>query len=165
MDHSAPTTLGVYREIAEAAGAEAHALWRHAQALKTAEHAAHVLGPDPAQLCFRQSLIAITFAGIYLEALLHEAGTARLGADWAVHWAHRVDERKLAGLGIADPELIEATRRFREGHHNLAHEKAVFASPPATGAETAIRDTQAEATAAIALIHRITEAIEAEALA
>lgn len=151
------STLEVYRSIAEDACTAARDLWHQAHPFPLSGLRGISLTPDPSDECLKQSLIAITFSAIYLEALLHQAGTRKEGVAWEKRWDHRIDERKLPELGITDPELIEAAQRFRESHNNLIHEKAIFANRDAADAIQAVYH---EATAAIAFIHRISEAFE-----
>ena len=107
-----------------------------------------VLSPDPNQTSFKQSLIAIVFAGIYLEALLHIEGTHRLGSAYKDGWKY---EEKLAALG-APPALIEAGQQFRETRNAALHEKA---SKPSE-----LRSAQGEARKAVAFVEAVASWIE-----
>src|SRR5437870_4473242 len=74
---------------------------------------------DPDGTSFKQSLIAIAFAGIYLDALLHIEGGRRLGKTKyeklrGKYGRNPVYEEKLAACGITDPQIVEECKAFRE---------------------------------------------------
>jgi len=79
---------------------------------------------DPDQRSFKHSLIAIVFAGVYLEALLYLHGCRLLGKvaykkiDWNTY------EEKLRAYGITDQSLLDAAKEFRIARRELVHEKA-----------------------------------------
>jgi len=106
---------------------------------------------DPNQKSFKLSMIAIVFAGVYLEALLYLQGCRLIGvADYK-----KVDrspyEVKLAKLGVTDQELLDSAKEFRLVRRELVHEKA--------HQDTNLRTAQDEARKAIVLIDRIARAL------
>ncbi len=116
------SNAAVYRAIAEEASTEAQRLW--AAARMPTLNGSFVIVFDPAAQSFRQSLIAITFASIYLEALLYLKGTEVFGPAWGSKYDGRIYEKKLQALGATDPELIKCAERLRKIRKNLVHEKA-----------------------------------------
>ena len=107
---------------------------------------------DPKHRSFKYSLVAIAFAGIYLEALLYIKGVKRLGKAAYDKIDRKIYEDKLKALGITDPELLALCKRFRIARKELVHEKA-FQQSELWGA-------QVEARKAINLIDRVTQLLE-----
>jgi hypothetical protein len=106
---------------------------------------------DPELRSFKQSLVAIVFAGMYIEARLWIEGCRRLGRDLYERVDREKLEERLKRIGISDPDLMEACAEFRQARRELVHEKAM---PPA-GDDEKIRIAQKEAANALALMHRI----------
>ncbi len=108
---------------------------------------------DPKRSSYKYSLIAIVFAGIYLEALLYIKGVQQLGK--AVYDKDKIDrkvyEDKLKTLGITDPQILAAFKHFRTVRNELVHEKAFQQS------ESDFWFAQEEAHKAIDLIDRVTK--------
>ena len=104
---------------------------------------------DPEQRSFKYSLIAIAFAGIYLDALLYIEGIRKLGQEAYSKIDRSTYEKKLRALGLSDPDLIDSCRQFREVRNELVHERALE--------QTEIRGAQIEARRGINLIERVTE--------
>jgi len=115
-----------------------------------------IISFDPDQRSFKHSLIAIVFAGVYLEALLYLHGCRLLGKvaykkiDWNTY------EEKLRAYGITDQSLLDAAKEFRIARRELVHEKAHDDTKE-------IRTGQDEARKAIALIDRVALALRKRA--
>lgn len=96
---------------------------------------------DPGQTSFKQSLVSIVFAGMYMEAKLWQTGCKRLGMNKYEKVDRMQLELRLNPLGIEDAALRQALERYREVRRSLVHEKAVPAhldrSPSGTGQEEA----------------------------
>ena len=107
---------------------------------------------DPKQRSFRHSLVAIAFAGMYLEALLYIKGIKRLGEPAYNKIDRKSYEEKLIALGITDSKLLAACKRFRTARNELVHEKAFQESEPWAA--------QIEARKAIDLIGQITRLLK-----
>lgn len=126
------TNLSVYLAIAEEALAESERLLEVGRRLRPEGRPGYILSPDPQQKSFKQSLIAIAFAGMYLEALLSLLGRARWGKDF---YDQKIDrcfnyEEKLKLLGIVDQSDLASCIRFRESRNMVVHEKALYVEPP-----------------------------------
>jgi hypothetical protein len=103
-----------------------------------------IVRQDLNRTSFKQSLIAIAFAGIYLDALLHVEGPRSLGKTRykklrGKYGRNPIYEEKLAACGITDTETLEECRAFRESRNNLNHKKAI---EPAELSKTSIRFAQ-----------------------
>lgn len=151
------SNLHIYLAIAEEANAEAQELWRKGRKPRQHGCGGFILIFDPTQRCFKQSLIAITFSAIYLEALLYLTGTKTCGESiWRKYWDRKTYEEKLAKLGITDPEVIESAERFRNARKDLVHEKAIFVESQNADA-TPPKPALDEAVFAISFIRQITQ--------
>jgi hypothetical protein len=86
---------------------------------------------DPERKSFKQSLIAIAFAGVYLEALLSLAGRAHWGKDFYDEKIDRqfIYERKLR-------LLASSTKANWLAVHVVVHEKALYFEAPSPEKKT-----------------------------
>lgn len=115
---------------------------------------------DPEQGSFKHSLIAIVFAGIYLDALIHIEGVKRLGKKKYRKIDRKMYEEKLAVLfdadtsKVDDSDIIETCERFRKARNEVVHEKPIKL---ADIQKADIRFAQEEARRAIDLVERITD--------
>ena len=75
------SNANVYIVIAEEALAESKQLDEASQRPKPDGQSGFVITYDPERTSFKQSLIAMVFAGIYLDALLYIVGMDKLGKD------------------------------------------------------------------------------------
>jgi hypothetical protein len=119
------SNLKTYLTIAEDALAEAERLDAASRKPMPNGKPGFIMTFDPDRRSFKQSLIALVFAGVYLEALMYIVGTQRLGKDAYMKLDRKKYEEKLVGLGISDPELLSSCKRFRESRNDLVHEKAI----------------------------------------
>ena len=106
-----------------------------------------VITLDPDQRSFKLSLIAIAFAGMYLDALLYLYGCKKLGAAAYAKIDFDGYEKKLECFGIVDQALLDAAKEFRQARKELVHEKA--------HEQTELRVAQDEAQKGVDLIHRV----------
>ena len=113
-----------------------------------------VITHDPDRTSFKQSLIAIAFAGVYLDALLYIVGVGKLGNDVYKKIDRQHYEKKLEALDISDQEILSACKQFREARNDLMHEKAI--DPQEIGKPT-FHEAQLEAESGVAFVRRITE--------
>jgi len=81
---------------------------------------------DPDQNSFKQSMIAIVFTGIWLEAFLHLLIVKKHGKEKFEEYDFKPYEDKLQLLGCSDPNIIERVKGFRKCRKELVHEKAHF---------------------------------------
>lgn len=120
------TNLSIYLAIAEEALAESTRLLEAGRTPKPDGQPGYILSSDPGRKSFKQSFIAIAFAGMYLEALVGLIGRARLGKAF---YDEKIDrftyEEKLKVLGVNDERDLASCKRFRETRNNLIHEKAL----------------------------------------
>lgn len=138
----------VYLEIAREALARSQRLSRRNRTELPGGRA--IIRADRGQRSFKAALIAIAFAGMYFEALLHLVGSRRLGVQGYERIDKSTYEDKLKALGVADPGVVLDCKRFRETRRDLMHEKAYH---PRFGRE--LRVAQEEAVHAVALVERL----------
>lgn len=119
------TNIRIYLEIAEEAAQTAKRLSEEGRVPKPHGEPGWVVRRDPDRRSFKQSLIAIAFAGAYLEALLGLKGRDRYDARAWKKFDRETYERKLEMLGVTEPKLLEDAKRFREARKDVMHEKAV----------------------------------------
>ena len=125
MERPMLSNANVYLAIAEEALAESKKLDEASQKPRPDGEPGIVKTLDPERTSFKQSLIAMVFAGIYLDALLYIVGTDILGKDKYKKIEFRRYEKKLRTLGITDTETLTTCKRFREARNDLVHEKAI----------------------------------------
>jgi hypothetical protein len=146
------SNIQTFLEIAENANAEAQRLLQSKRSPKPDGSAGYVVLFDPARQSFKQSLIAIAFAGIYFEALAFIVGTSTFGSKWERDLDKKWYETKLLELGISDEGLIQSAKRLRLSRNDLLHEKA---HPLEKISITEIRRAQTESAHAIDFIVRL----------
>ena len=145
------SNANVYLAIAEEALAESKRLDGATRIPRPDGQPGFVVTYDQERTSFKQNLIAIVFAGVYLEALLYIVGVHQLGKDeyMKLKWKN---EGKLRALGITDSETLATCKRFWETRHDLVHEKAI---EPLEIDGTAFRTAQREAEIAVSFVRSI----------
>lgn len=146
------SNASIYLAISEEAQAEAQRLDSSARTPKPDGSSGYVIAYDPSHRSYKQSLIAVAFAGIYLEALLYLRGTQLMGDLWLSKFDPKTYEVKLAKLGVTDQSLLLSAKRLRESRKDLVHEKAMPIGDLKTGN---LRWAQKEAAVAIAFIRKV----------
>ena len=145
------TNANVYLDIAEEAQAESERLAKIARRPKPNGDPGVIVTYDPEQKSFKNSLIAIVFATMYLETMFYLLGTRQFGSDEynKEHDRKRL-EVKLLLFDLKDHDLRTAAKRLRERRKDLVHEKADLTA-------NVIYAAQDEAKHAIELVKTITE--------
>jgi len=146
----------VYREIAEDAQQRSQASLEAHRSPKDDGSPGYVLTRDPNQASFKNSMIAIVFAGMTMEARLWLFGCARVGVAQYKRLDKKPLEERLGPLGIADDILFEEVKAFREARAALVHEKAL----PISQDRSPIRIAQEEAAKAVVVMTRVLAAIQ-----
>jgi hypothetical protein len=154
------SNASVYRSIAEEANAEAQRLWSEARTPKPDGSAGFVIAYDPTRRSFKQSLVAIAFSGIYIEALLYLRGTEVMGKTWKNKWDRSTYEEKFKALGITDAPFLASAERLKESRRDLVHEKAVPVEEMRAGE---LRWAHEEAEFAVNFIREATERLQSAA--
>ena len=145
------TNASVYLAIAEEAQAESARLAKLARRPKPDGQPGVIVTYDPNQKSFKNSLIAIVFATMYLETIFYLLGTKQFGsAEYNKEHDRKRLEDKLLLFGVKDHDLQTATKRLRERRKDLIHEKADLTA-------NVVYAAQDEAKHAIALVKTITE--------
>ena len=115
----------------------------------------HVITYDPVHTSFKQSMIAIVFAGMYMESQLWLFGCNVLGATEYKRIDKLPLDQRVSKLGITDTALQADLKNYREVRKELVHEKPV----PLSMDRSPIRVAQEEAAKAVQLMHRLDEAL------
>ncbi len=147
------SNANVYLAIAEEALAESKKLDEASQRPRPDGEPGIVKTLDPERTSFKQSLIAMVFAGIYLDALLYIVGTDKLGKDKYKKIDREHYEKKLRALGVTDTKTLTTCKRFREARNDLVHEKAI--EPHAGVGGTTFRTAQREAEIGVSFVRSI----------
>lgn len=100
-------------------------------------------------------MIAIVFAGMYIEAKLWLFGCSLLGTSKYKPIDKQLLEQRVAALGIADQMLQADLKAYREARNALVHEKPV----PLSMDKSPIRIAQTEAAKAVQLMYRVEKAL------
>jgi hypothetical protein len=147
------TNINVYLSIAEGALAESTRLLEANRTPKPDGQPGYILSSDPERKSFKQSCIAIAFAGMYLGALLSIIGRARLGKD-LYKKIERITtyEEKLRLLGVCEQHVLASCKRFRKTRNDLMHESAIDFEKLAAGE---IRTAQEEAVFGVEFVKSI----------
>jgi len=127
-DNAVVTNVRVYRAIAveAAAIAERALLPRHGPIpLSGASFESYV---EPGQESFKSAMIAVVFAGMYIEATLWLVGVATIGEERYSVIDRDLLEDRLIPIGILNEDLRAALARFRRIRRDLVHEKAIAVS-------------------------------------
>ena len=123
------TNVGVYLAIAEEALAESERLEKEARRPKPDGEPGFIVTYDPEQKSFKNSLVAIVFAGMFLDALFYLVGVERFGkTQYNKKHDNKSWEEKLELFGLSDKSLSEEAEHCRKRRRELVHEKAVRTS-------------------------------------
>lgn len=153
------SNANVYLAIAEEALAQSKQLDEASQRPKPDGQPGFVKTYDPEHASFKRSLVAMVFAGIYLEALLYIVGTDKLGKDEYMKIDRKHYEEKLRVLGVTDTETLTTCKRFREARNDLVHEKAI--EPHVGVDETTFYTAQREAEIGVSFVRSIASLLRA----
>jgi hypothetical protein len=145
------TNANVYLAIAEEAQAESERLAKLARRPNPDGEPGVIVTYDPDQKSFKNSLVAIVFATMYLETISYLLGTKQFGSvEYNKEHDRKCLEDKLLLFGLKDLDLRTATKRLRERRKDLIHEKADLTV-------NVVYAAQDEAKHAIELVKTITE--------
>jgi hypothetical protein len=151
-----PPNLVIYNAIAKDSLAESDRIRTAQMRPKPNGEKGYIINYDPESKSFKHSLIAIVFAGIYLEALLYIKIVKRFGKTAYDKIDRSSYEKKLELLGITDLKLLNACKHFRTIRKELVHEKIFHQN------ESGNCFAQDEAHKAIDLIDQITDLLKGE---
>jgi hypothetical protein len=155
------SNLSVYLDIAREALASSKAIAAAQTRPMPDGRPGSIMTWDPRHDSFRQSVIAIVFAGIYFDAFLYIAirqqRQARGAGKRVTKGRKRPRKRgssyeaSLEKLNVTDAESLAACKRFSAARNALVHEKALI-GPDYAGE---IYVAQVEADHALSLVERI----------
>ena len=126
MSDTIITNVAVYREVVDESYAAMRETMRNQCRPKANGEPGFIKTFDPSSKSFKQAMICIVFAGMWLEAELHIQLGWRRGKDVAKEADRTTWEEKLRILGVDDDELLEKVCEFRKSRKDLVHEKAFF---------------------------------------
>lgn len=146
------SNIDVYWSIADEAHHEMRADLEASRSLKPDGELGYIILWDPDRRSFKNAMVAIVFAGMFLDALLYIALQSRLGRVEALTVDRLPHEERLKILGITDSVVLGRVQEFREARKDLVHEKAVEITE--IGGQ-AIRAVQSSVDSAMELIREI----------
>lgn len=146
------SNVSVYLSIAEESLSEAQRLEELARRPKPNGEPGFIITYDPQRRSFKNSLIAIAFAAMYLEAMFYITGVNELGIAIYKKHDNKSYEDKLKLFGLSDVEMLKRCEQFRLIRNALVHEKAVQPNEMTAGV---IYVAQNEAKNAVALVKEI----------
>ena len=120
------TNMSVYRAITLDAHQKMHEQISAGRRPKGDGSPGWIINFDPDQGSFKQAMIAIVFAGMWLEALLHLLIVRDHGAEKFREYDFKSYADKIRLLGCLDKKLLDAAERFQKSRKELVHEKAHF---------------------------------------
>lgn len=120
------TNISVYKAIADETHQKMHELMDAGRQPKPDGSDGWVITFDPSQRSFKQSMIAIVFTGMWLEALMHLLIVCDYGEQKFKEYDFKSYEEKLQLLGFSDQEIIDRVTRFRSIRKALVHEKRIL---------------------------------------
>jgi hypothetical protein len=84
----------------------------------------YIIKYDPAQTSFKKSMIVVTFAGMWLEAIFHQFMVKNHSKNQFKK--HNMDSYsdKLVLMGITDSAILKSAEKFQKTRNELIHEKA-----------------------------------------
>lgn len=120
------------------------------------EGGGYIRRSDPHRTAFKQSMIGITFCCCYLEALMWQLGTLKLGSQYEDRVGYK---KKLLALGVTDKTLLAQADHLSTVRRELMHEKAEDLEKAASAR---IFFGQTEAEKALAFVTVIRDVLEPE---
>lgn len=127
MNQLVVTNVSIYKAIAEEAYAQVAEAAKKDRTPKP-DGSGYILRYDPEYRSFKNSMIAVVFTGMWLEALTHLLIVRDHGEDKYREYDRKSYEDKLRLLGIKDEALLSQVAQFRTTRKELVHEKAYFDS-------------------------------------
>ena len=87
-----------------------------------------ILQLDPKHTSFKQAMITVVFAGMWLEAVLHQKIVAKHGEAAFKKIDFKSYRDKLTLLGVSNTDLLDDVDKFKSTRKELVHEKSYFDS-------------------------------------
>ena len=120
------TNAAIYKAIADEAYQKMVQSVEAGRRPKPDGSAGWIVTYDPTQTSFKQAMISLVFAGMWLEAMTHLLIVKVHGKDKFEEYDFKSYEEKLMLLGCTDQELLNSVSEFRKARRLLVHEKAHF---------------------------------------
>lgn len=84
----------------------------------------YIIKYDPTQASFKKSMIVVTFAGMWLEAIFHLFMVRNHSKNQFTKHDKDSYKAKLERMGISNTEILDSTEKFQKTRNELIHEKA-----------------------------------------
>jgi hypothetical protein len=84
----------------------------------------YIIKYDPTQASFKKSMIVVTFAGMWLEAIFHQIMVKNHSKNQFSKHDKDSYKEKLALMGITDTTILDSAEKFQKTRNELIHEKA-----------------------------------------
>jgi hypothetical protein len=156
------SNVTLFRQMAEEAAAKSLQSLNLHRTLKPNGEPGFIMRADPDRVSMKQGLIAIAFAGMYLEALIRIS--TRKARDKGLRFVSKANEKKryggkLEAVGLKDQALIDESDHFNAVRDDLIHEEPYELSTEPNAVNHLphfeIFVAQDEAQKAVALIGRV----------
>lgn len=124
MNSSVVTNIAVYKAIADEAYEEMVRSIATMRRPKPDGSPGWIITYDPKQTSFKQSMISIVFAGMWLEAFTHLLIVKNFGKEKFKEYDRKSYEEKIRLLGCTEMKLLDRVAQFRTTRKSVVHEKA-----------------------------------------
>lgn len=84
----------------------------------------YIIKYDPTQASFKKSMIVVTFAGMWLEAIFHQFMVKNHSKNQFSKHDKDPYKQKLALIGITNTAILDSAEKFQKTRNELIHEKA-----------------------------------------
>ena len=84
----------------------------------------YIIKYDPTHASFKKSMIVVTFAGMWLEAIFHQFMVKNHSKNQFNKHGKDSYKEKLELMGISDSSILDSAEKFQKSRNELIHEKA-----------------------------------------
>lgn len=84
----------------------------------------YIIKYDPNQQSFKQSMIVVVFAGMWLEAFFHQEIVKQRSKNQFNNNSNKSYKEKLELIGISEYNILNKTVTFQKTRNELIHEKS-----------------------------------------
>jgi len=124
MDSLVISNISVYKAISEEAYLKMLELIENGRSPKPDGTEGWVIKYDSKQRSFKQSMISIVFAGMWLEALFHHEIIKQKSKNQFNKHSNKSYKEKLELIGINESSILSKVELFQKTRNELIHEEA-----------------------------------------
>jgi len=84
----------------------------------------YIIKYDPTHASFKKSMIVVTFAGMWLEAIFHHFMVINHSKNQFTKHGKDSYKEKLKLMGVSDSSILDFAENFQKTRNELIHEKA-----------------------------------------